>query len=73
MVATEQRACEGNATEEWELLSAACKEALKNAEELKARLAWCEENFESGKLTPAVIAERRVWDEGTEIELRGEE
>ncbi|GAB7333607.1 hypothetical protein MBLNU13_g05175t1 [Cladosporium sp. NU13] len=71
MVATEQSVSESKATEEWESLKTACKEALKNTVELQARLPWCERNFESGKLTPAVIAERRVWDKGAEIELRG--
>ena len=33
----------------------------------------CEQNFKSGMLTPSVVAERRVWYEGAEIELRGEE
>jgi len=73
MAAAEQSASEGKVADVWEPLSTACKEALKNTEELQARLAWCERNFEPGKLTPAVIAERRVWDEGAEIELRGEE
>lgn len=73
MVAAEQSASEGKVADVWEPLSTACKEALKNTVELQARFAWCERNFESGKLTPAVVAERRVWDEGAEIELRGEE
>jgi hypothetical protein len=73
MVAAEQSAGEGKVAEEWEPLKTACKEASKNTVELLARLAWCERNFELGKLTPAVIAERRVWDEGEEIELHGEE
>ena len=71
MVAREQSTSEGKASEAWGSLSAACKNALENTEELQARLAWCEQNFESGKLTPAVVAERRVWDEGMEIQLRG--
>lgn len=73
MVATELSAGEGKKAEAWESLIAACEEALKNTEELRARLVWCEQNFESRKLTPAVLAERRVWDEGAEIELRGRE
>lgn len=70
MVATEQSESEGEVAEAWEPLNTACKHALENTEELQARLAWCEQNFESGRLTPAVIAERRVWDEGVEIKLR---
>lgn len=73
MVAAEPTAGEGKAAEELESLNTAFKEASKNTVELLARLAWCERNFESGMLTPAVVAERRVWDEGAEIELRGEE
>lgn len=73
MVASEQSTSDGKVAEEWELLNTACKEALKNTAELLARLAWCERDFESGRLTPAVIAGRRVWDEGAEIELRGKE
>jgi hypothetical protein len=73
VVTTEQGESEGKEAEAWEPLNKACKEALENTEELQARLAWCEENFESEKLTPAVVAERRVWDEGAEIELRGGE
>ena len=71
MVATEQSESEGGTAEAWMPLNKACKEALKNTEELQARLAWCEQNFESGRLTSAVVAERRVWDEGDEIESRG--
>jgi hypothetical protein len=70
MAATEQDGSEGKEAEACEPLHKACKEALKITEELQARLVWCEHNFESGKLTPAVVAERRVWDEGTEIKLR---
>jgi len=73
MVAVEQSASEGRSPDVWEALSIACKHALENTEELQARLAWCEQNFESGRLTSAVVAERRVWDEGAEIKLRGEE
>lgn len=73
MVATEQNAGGDKQAEARLSLSTACKEALENTEELQARLAWCEQNFESGKLTPAVITERRVWDEGAEIEYRGEQ
>lgn len=73
MVAAKQGSSEGQAPGAWKLLSTACKEALENTEELQARLAWCEQNFESGMLTPAMVAERRVWDEGAEMELRGEE
>lgn len=73
MVATEQGGREGKEAEAWEPLNKACKEALENTEELQDRLAWCEQNFESGKLTPAVVAEQRVWDEGVEIDLRGEQ
>lgn len=73
MVATEQRSSEGAEAGAWEPLSTACKAALENTEELQARLAWCEQNFESERLTPAVVAERRVWDEGAEMELRGDE
>ena len=71
MVATEQSESEGKSAEDWEPLNMACKHALENTEELQARLAWCEQNFESGRLTSAVVAERRVWDEGDEIESRG--
>ena len=60
MVATEQRSSEGAEAGAWEPLSTACKAALENTEELQARLAWCEQNFESERLTPAVVAERRV-------------
>ena len=73
MVASEQSASDGKVAEEWELLNTACKEALKNTAELLARLAWCERDFEAGRLTPAVIAERRVWEEGAEVELREKE
>lgn len=73
MVPTEQGGSEGEETEAWESLHKVCKEALKITEELQARLAWCEQNFEPGKLTPAVVAEWRVWDEGAEIEFRGEQ
>ena len=72
-VAREQSTSEGKAAEAWEPLRTACQDALENTEELQGRLAWCEQNFESGRLTPAVVAERRVWDEGVEIELRGGE
>lgn len=73
MVTTEQGGREDKEAEAWEPLNKACKEALENTEELQDRLAWCEQNFESGKLTPAVVAEQRVWDEGVEIDLRGEQ
>jgi hypothetical protein len=71
MVTVEQGVGEGRAAEDWELLKTACKEALDNTEQLQARLTWCEQNFEAGRLTPGVVAERRVWDEGAEIEARG--
>ena len=61
---------ETETAEAWRPLDKACKEALENTEELQARLVWCEQNFESRKLTSTVVAERRVWDEGAEIKLR---
>jgi hypothetical protein len=73
MVAMGQSESECGTAEAWMPLNKACKEALKNTEELQARLVWCEQNFEAGRLTSAVVAERRVWDEGAEIESRGGE
>ena len=73
MVAAKQSTYEGRAAEDWERLKTACKEALDNTEQLQARLTWCEQNFESARLTPGVIAQQRVWDEGAEIASRGED
>lgn len=48
--------------EDWQVLEAACQRALENAEQLEERLVWCEENFETGKLT---TPELRMWGGAT--------
>jgi hypothetical protein len=73
MIAIEQGGNADGPAEAWEPLNKACKEALENTEDLQARLVWCEQNFESRRLTPAVVSERRLWDEGAEVKLRGGE
>lgn len=60
--------CEGEG-EDWQTLNAACQRALENTEQLEARLVWCEENFETGKLTSP---ELRIWG-GGEVEIDLEE
>lgn len=70
IVTMKQRTSEAETADAWRPLDKACKEALENTEELRSRLVWCEQNFEPRKLTPTVVAERRVWDEGAEIKLR---
>lgn len=67
MAATEQGIGDDGTSEAWEKLSAACQQALKSTEQLQARLKWCEQHFEAGKLTPVVVAGQRVWYEGAEV------
>lgn len=64
MADSEQGTGDDGTSEAWEKLRAACQEALENTEQLQARLKWCEQNFEAGKLTPVVVAGQRVWYEG---------
>lgn len=67
MAAMEQGIGDNGRSAMWEELRTACQKALENTEQLQARLKWCEQNFEAGKLTPVVVAEQRVWYEGAEI------
>jgi hypothetical protein len=68
VAATERDTVESATPEAWEKLGTACQLALENTEQLQARLLWCEQNVEAGKLTLAAATERRVWDEGAEID-----